>query len=128
MSWLLDAIKKARSAPTAKRSSKHGKVTECGILRLQKTRACDHQLQSARGIATVQKPTDIPEAIRFLSGLPLHIVVASISQELVSAAAADTKNDRCIVKEGVRVCDRARIVSIKVQRWLGFLNCLLEHT
>ena len=98
VSWLLDAIKKAGSTDTeAIIKAWQGDRREI-LWGPAEMRACDHQLQSGCGIATVQKPTDIPEAIRFFPDFPYIGPAALIPQELVSVAAADTKNNRCIVK------------------------------
>ena len=94
-SWFLDAVKKAGSTDTeAIVKAWEGDRTEV-LWGPAEMRACDHQLQSGCGVATIAKPADIPEDIRFFPEFPYIGPARLIGADLVSIPPAETGNARC---------------------------------
>lgn len=93
--WMLDVLKKAGSTATdALIKAWEGDKTET-LWGPAEMRACDHQLQSACGVAEIMKPADIPEAIRFYPEFPYIGPATTIAAADVSIPPAETGNKRC---------------------------------
>ena len=93
--WLLDVIKKAGSLDTdAIIKAWEGDKRDV-LWGPAEMRACDHQLQSACGVATIQRPADIPESIRFFPEFPYIGPAALIAADGISIPLAETGNKRC---------------------------------
>lgn len=93
--WLLDVIKKAGSMDTdALVKAWEGDKREV-LWGPAEMRTCDHQLQSDCGVATIMKPADIPEAIRFFPDFPYIGAAARIATEAITIAPGETGNKRC---------------------------------
>ncbi|MGO9774853.1 MAG: ABC transporter substrate-binding protein [Roseiarcus sp.] len=95
ISWFLDAVKKAGSLDTES-IIKAWEGDRAEILwGPAQMRACDHQLQSGCGVATIEKPGDIPEAIRFFPEFPYIGSATLLPVEAVSIPPGETGNKRC---------------------------------
>lgn len=94
--WLLDVIKKAGSVDTAALIKAWEGDRRDVLWGPAQMRACDHQLQSGCGVATIMKPADIPADIRFFPEFPYIGAATLIPVDSISIAPKETGNSRCV--------------------------------
>ena len=93
--WLVDVIRKAGSLDTAALIKAWEGDSREILWGPAQMRACDHQLQSGCGVATIMKAADIPAEIRFFPEFPYIGPATVIPVEAVSVPAQETGNKRC---------------------------------
>jgi len=93
--WLLDVIKKAGSIETAALIKAWEGDSREVLWGPAQMRACDHQMQSACGVATVMKPADIAQELRFFPEFPYVGPATLIPAEAIAIAPKETGNARC---------------------------------